>query len=288
MRRAARTAAPMPALALALALAAGAAPVAAKAPALTVMSFNVRLPLASDGANDWPRRRALAIATIRKAAPDIIGTQELHKAQGDDIVAGLPDYAWFGRDRRGGHADEHMGIFYAKDRWTLAAQGDFWLSDTPAVPGSISWGHPYPRMVGWGRFCAKALPARCFTLFDTHLPYRVDDDAARLRGAQLIAARVRAVEGPVVVTGDFNTIPASAAHAALAGVLTDSWQVAWKRKGPAGTFHGFTGKPGDRIDWIWTRGLVPLRVTVLDDHQGPLYPSDHFPVVAEIDWPHKQ
>ena len=39
-------------------------------------------------------------------------------------------------DALGGHADEHMGIFYRKDRWRLEAQGDFWLSDTPGVPGS--------------------------------------------------------------------------------------------------------------------------------------------------------
>ena len=40
---------------------------------LRVMSFNVRLPLDSDGANRWEARRDLFIATVRRADPDISG-----------------------------------------------------------------------------------------------------------------------------------------------------------------------------------------------------------------------
>ncbi|MFS0771941.1 endonuclease/exonuclease/phosphatase family protein [Sphingomonas sp. 1P08PE] len=251
---------------------------------LTVMTFNVRVPVASDGANDWPHRRALMAQTIRRARPDVIGMQELHAAQAADLIAQLPGYRWFGRDRRGGHGDEHMGIFYRTDRWRVEADGDFWLSDTPGVPGSITWGHPYPRMVSWGRFVGSDGTHR-FTLFNTHLPYRIDDEVARERGARLIAARVAATPGPVVLTGDFNTVAESPTHAVLAGTLTDAWQVAFRKKGPAATFHGFTGTPDRRLDWIWTRGLVPMKVRTLTDHRGALYPSDHFPVVAELAWP---
>ncbi|GGB24382.1 endonuclease [Sphingomonas metalli] len=256
----------------------------AKPPELTVMSFNVRLPLASDGTNDWPHRRALMIDTIRRADPDLIGTQELFKIQGDEIVAALPHYRWFGRDRRGGQADEHMGIFYHSGRWLVEESGDFWLSDTPDVPGSISWGNVYPRMAAWARFRRVGGEERV-TLFDTHLPYRIDDEAARVRGARMIAQRIAAVQGPIVLTGDFNAEPSTPPHQVLATSLTDVWQVAPRKKGPAATFHAFTGKPTQRIDWIWTRGLIPLRVTVIDAHQGALYPSDHFPVLAQLSWP---
>ncbi|MDP1027161.1 endonuclease/exonuclease/phosphatase family protein [Sphingomonas sp. KR1UV-12] len=261
-----------------------ACPATAKPTDLTVMTVNVRVPVATDGANDWAHRRALMAKTIARAAPDVIGTQELVAAQAQDLIAALSGYAWFGRDRRGGHGDEHMGIFYRTDRWRLDAQGDFWLSDTPGVPGSISWGHPYPRMVSWGRFTSLD-GTHGFTLFDTHLPYRIDDEAARVRGARLLAGRVAATPGPVVVTGDFNAAPDSPTHATLAASLSDAWQVAFKQKGPAATFHGFTGKPDRRMDWIWTRGLIPMKIRTLTDHQGALYPSDHFPVVAELTWP---
>ena len=34
---------------------------------------------------------------------------------------------------------EHMGVFYRKDRLKVIESGDFWLSDTPDVAGSITW-----------------------------------------------------------------------------------------------------------------------------------------------------
>jgi len=253
----------------------------AAAAQLRVMSVNVRLPLASDGPNDWPNRRAVLADTVRRADPDVIGTQELFRRQDDDIVAALPRYRWFGRDRRGGHADEHMGVFYRADRLTLLGSGDFWLSDTPAVPGSISWGNLYPRMVTWGAFRTRG--GRRFYMFDTHLPYRAGDEAAREKGAALILARVAAIAGgaPVVLTGDFNTVPGSETHRLLATRLRDAWQVAPAREGPAATFHGFTGRADRRIDWVFARGLRATRVRVLTGHDRGRYPSDHFPVVVD-------
>ena len=251
-------------------------------PMLTVMTFNVRLPLASDGPNDWPHRQALLAETVAAATPDLFGTQELFQTQGDDIIRALPRYRWFGRDRRGGHDDEHMGIFYRPDRLTLVAQGDFWLSDTPDVAGSITWGHPLPRMVTWGRFQTR--DGRRFVALNTHFPYRAEDEAAREKAARLIVARLPAIAAndPVVLTGDFNTTPDTPTHAALTAALQDAWQSTPAPKGPALTFHNFTGKPDRRIDWILIRGFHPLSVETVTRHAGALYPSDHFPVVARI------
>lgn len=249
---------------------------------LRVMSFNVRLPVEADGPNRWEARRDLFARTVARADPDIIGTQELHQRQGDDILARLPRYNWFGRDRRGGHADEHMGIFYRRDRLTLLDQGDFWLSDTPAVPGSISWGHPYPRMVTWGRF--RTRDGHRFVLLDTHFPYRAEDEPARAKAAALIASRIGEIAGddPVILTGDFNTVPDSEAHRVLTRTLADARLAVAKPTGPAATFHDFTGTPDRRIDWILTRGFHVDAFATDTQHQGARYPSDHFPVVADL------
>lgn len=251
-------------------------------PTLTVMTFNVRLPNPDDGANVWANRRALFARTVAAADPDVVGTQELFQRQGDDIVRALPQYRWFGRDRRGGHGDEHMGIFYRPDRLTLLDHGDFWLSDTPEVPGSITWGHPLPRMVNWGRF--RTRDGRRFVLLDTHFPYRAEDEPAREKAAALIVARLPAIAGgdPVVLTGDFNTTPDTRTHATLTAALTDVRRAIASPKGPASTFHDFTGKPDRRIDWILTRGFRPLAVETVTRHEGARYPSDHFPVVAKL------
>ncbi|MHA6718279.1 endonuclease/exonuclease/phosphatase family protein [Sphingomonas sp. RS6] len=252
------------------------------APELTVMSLNIRYPSPDDGPDLWEKRRALAIATIRAEAPDLIGTQELFQRQGNDIVAALPDYGWFGTDRRGGHADEHMGIFYRRDRLKIVETGEFWLSDTPEIPGSISWGHPLPRMVNWAVFETK--DGHRFRFYDTHFPYRDEDGAAREKAAALIVERIATDAGnlPVIVTGDFNATPDSAPHAILTAALADAWLSGAKRQGPDFTFHGFTGKGDRRIDWILTRGVTVESIRTVDAHRGARYPSDHFPVVARL------
>ena len=258
-------------------------PTTTAAPTLRVMSFNVRLPVESDGPNRWEARRALATKLIRDADPDVIGTQELHKPQGDYLISQLPDYAWFGISRRGDDSDEHMGVFYRRDRLRVLESGNFWLSDTPDVPGSISWGHPLPRMVTWALF-QRIADGRRFYLFNTHLPYREEDEDARTRGTRLLMSRIAALpsEVPVVVTGDFNTTPGSPAHAAATTALQDAWTSAARRSGPEGTFHGFTGQPEQRIDWVLVRGFEVRSASTLDGNEAGRFPSDHFPLLVEL------
>lgn len=252
---------------------------------LRVMTFNVRTP-APDGVNTWEHRRDLFAATVRQADPDVFGTQELHREQGDDVVARLPHLAWFGEGRRGGDGDEHMGVFYRTDRLRVIGHGDFWLSDTPHAPGSISWGHPYPRMVSWALFERRS-DGRRFYFLDTHLPYRVEDEAARVKGARAILAWLATLprDVPLVLVGDFNAEPDSPTHRLLTARLADARESAPTHHGPALTFHGFTGVPTRRLDWILLRGLRAERVDTLTTHDGAVYPSDHYPVVATLRWP---
>jgi len=258
--------------------------VPAMAQSLRVMTFNVRLPVDSDGANRWEARRALMVKVVARENPDLIGTQELYQHQGDDLVARLPQYAWFGQGRRGGNGDEHMGVFYRKDRLRVLASGDFWLSDTPEAVGSISWGNLYPRMVTWARF-QRIADGASFVFYNTHLPYREEDEPARTRGATLILERLRQLpaDEPVILAGDFNTVPGSPTHTLLTTALTDAWPTAPRRHGPPATFHNFTGKADLRIDWILFRGLQAKSARTVTIHHRDRYPSDHFPVVVDFE-----
>ena len=253
---------------------------------LSVMSFNIRLPAESDGVDYWETRKPLAVRMLREQQPDVIGLQELVKAQADYLVRELPQYAWFGRGREADGGGEHMGVFYRKDRLKVIESGDFWLSDTPDVAGSITWGHPHPRMVTWALFEQRS-DRRRFYLFNTHLPYRDEDEAARLKGAQAIARRLATLpdDVPVVLTGDFNTTPDSDAHAVLAGTLQDAWTTAPRVEGIDATFHGFTGKADRRIDWIFVRGAQLESITSVTTRWNNRYPSDHFPLVATLRLP---
>ncbi|TYT24864.1 endonuclease/exonuclease/phosphatase family protein [Luteimonas viscosa] len=251
---------------------------------LRVMSFNVRVPVDADGPDRWELRRDAMVRTIRDADPDLLGTQELVRAQGEFLAARLPQYAWFGRSRGAGDDDEQMAVFYRRDAMRLLESGHFWLSDTPEVAGSISWGHPYPRMATWGLFERRTDRQR-FYLFNTHLPYRAEDGAARVRGAELVLRRLAELPPgvPVIVVGDFNDTPGSAVHRALTGALQDAWIEAPRREGPEGTFHGFTGDAGKRIDWVMHRGLRVRLARTLDRAVDGRLPSDHFPLLVEFE-----
>ena len=105
-----------------------------------------------------------------------------------------------------------MGVFYRRDALRLVESGNFWLSDTPDLPGSTSWGNLYPRMVTWGLFERRA-DGRRFYLLNTHLPYRQQDGPARVQSAELILKRLAQLpaDTPVILVGDFNDQPGSLA-----------------------------------------------------------------------------
>jgi len=257
----------------------------ATAQSLKVMSFNVRYPNPGDGPDVWAARRDFLVETIAKESPDLMGTQELFHEQGQYIVEKLPGYAWFGVSRRGNTLDEHMGVFYAKDKLTLIDSGNFWLSEIPERVGSISWNMSLPRMVTWGMFEHKASRTK-FMYYNTHFAHRREDEPARVKSAKLIAARLALYDEslPLVLTGDFNAPAGGPAYSNFTPLLRDAWKEAATKEGPEGTFHGFKGTPGrDRIDWIMFR--APWRVTraaALTVNKEGRYPSDHFPVVAEF------
>ncbi|MEO7071760.1 MAG: endonuclease/exonuclease/phosphatase family protein [Rhodanobacter sp.] len=260
-------------------------PVAGVAAApLRVMTFNVRVPV-DTGMNAWANRRELMVKVIQDAHPDLLGTQELTQEQGEYLAAQLPGYAWFGQGRDGGTKGEHMGVFYRTDRLKVERSGDFWLSDTPEVAGSKTWGQPYPRMVTWARFAMRD-GSGAFDYFNTHFPYRPEDVRARMLSADAILQRIDKLPAGtrVILAGDFNCGPGTPVHARLTASLHDAWMAAATRSGPAKTFHDFTGNADERIDWILSRGFKVLAVHTIGTHEGARYPSDHFPVLAELGW----
>ena len=261
------------------------------ADALRVMTFNVRLPMASDGPERWEARRDLFVRTIREQHPDVFGSQELYKRQGDYVVAKLPEYAWFGMGRNGNEINrndnEHMGVFYDKERLKVLKSGNFWFSDTPDKPGSKSFGQPLPRMVTWAQF-QDLRSGKQFYYYDTHFPYQDGKkaEAIRERCAEEILRRLAQLPAsvPFILTGDFNTAPESVTHAALTKVLHDARTSAPRHEGPVSTFHDFTGHATKRIDWILYRGMTADSVRTITTHEGKVYPSDHFPVAADLSW----
>lgn len=254
---------------------------------LRVMTFNLRFA-SPQPPHAWPERRPVMKHLIEQTAPDLIGTQEGLYGQLNDLASDLPDYAWIGLGREGGSRGEFMAIFYRRDRFEPVAFDHFWLSDTPEVIGSATWGNHYKRMVTWVRLRERTT-GRELEIWNTHLDHEVE--AAREKAAALLHSRLAAVDAgvPLILTGDFNCLAGrSAAYTALtSGVgLTDAWLAAATRTNDGlNTFHGYEPPKhdGERIDWILARR--PATVTeaaILDYAENGQTPSDHFPVIATI------
>lgn len=256
-------------------------------PTLCVMTYNLRYA-SPNPPNAWPQRRPLMCELIQSAAPDVIGTQEGLYAQLKEIASDLPEFDWIGLGREGGSKGEFMAVFYRKSRLEPLAYDHFWLSDTPEVVASTTWGNSNRRMVTWIRFRDRTTGSEFF-LFNTHFDHQIQ--IAREKSAELVRQRVAALDTklPVLLIGDFN---AAAGTNRAYEILTkdnffaDAWVSASERRGEGmGTFNDFKPgvRSGPRIDWILTRGnvRVDLAETLTFSRDGQ-FPSDHFPVVARL------
>ncbi|WP_406438420.1 endonuclease/exonuclease/phosphatase family protein [Streptomyces sp. NBC_01613] len=254
---------------------------------LEVMTFNLRFASTAEP-NSWADRRPVMRALLRRAAPTVIGTQEGVYQQLLDIQSDLaPHYEWIGTGRKRGSHDESMAIFYDTRRVAPAEYEHFWLSDTPELIGSNTWGGRFSRMVTWIRFRDLHNDGREFYVLNTHLDHA--SQYARARSASLIAERIAGLDRslPLVVTGDFNV----AAHenpvyySMLGGGLVDAWDAAAERSTLYGTFHGYQPLTpnGDRIDWILvTPGVTVHRATIDTFSVNGQFPSDHLPVRVSL------
>jgi endonuclease/exonuclease/phosphatase family metal-dependent hydrolase len=256
---------------------------------IKVMSFNIRYGLANDGDNHWNNRRHLALARIHAFGPDLLGLQECRDdAQADFIRSNLPDFHFFGVHRQGpgDTALEMAPLLFRRAAFELLDSGCFWLSETPEVPGSKSWGSAYPRTVSWARLASHFSGAE-LTYINTHFDYEpaaIVGNAGCLR--QWLEPIVR--QTPLIVTGDFNADKDSDAYRLLTGdgMLIDAFRQVHRPGEDEVTFHAF-GRQQERapIDWI----LVSDHFRVVDAwidrfHEGKLFPSDHYPITAVLDW----
>ena len=99
---------------------------------VTVVSYNIRLDVASDGENRWDARKEKVTGLMQFYEPDFIGTQEVMHHQLLFIKQQLPDYQHIGVGRDDGkEKGEYSSIFYNATKFEVKQQATFWLSPTP-------------------------------------------------------------------------------------------------------------------------------------------------------------
>ena len=249
---------------------------------MKIMSFNVLC----GGPQGWPCRSPLVIRTIYREDPDLLGVQEAHHGWMMALSSCLPDYDWVGIGRDDGkEAGEYSAVFYKKDKFELIDSGNFWLSETPDKPG-LGWDARCIRICSWAKLREKET-GKEFVHLNTHLDHI--GEIAMQKGAELVASRGIEIGAgsPAFFTGDFNVTPDSApCKAVLDSGFRDCRDIAAVTdKGP--TFHDFErpGFAGSVIDYVFAKGDVKVNsFRVIRDTVDGLLPSDHYPVVAEVDF----
>ena len=248
---------------------------------LRVMSFNIRVAGAADGDNAWENRRDLAIKVITDHDPDVVGMQEVQPNQRQDFLNALPEMTAYAQaaDQFG---NENV-ILYRADRLTLEFQGTYWLSETPFEPFTVGWDATYSRNCIWGIFTRNS-DGRGFYVYNTHFDHQ--GSIARLESAKYLVSRVegRLQDLPAIFVGDLNADESSPPLLELNELLEDTFRVVHPEATDVGTSHGFSGDmTGAKIDYVLVEpSTIVEAAQIIHDNTDGHYPSDHFPVSAQI------
>jgi endonuclease/exonuclease/phosphatase family metal-dependent hydrolase len=251
-----------------------------------IMTYNIRMNTPDDGVNAWPLRKDNVAGLLKFHQADLFGVQEALLVQMNDLKASLPEFDSYGVGRDDGkEAGEHMTIFFRKSRFEKLDAGTFWLSPTPDKPG-LGWDAACNRTCTWIKFKDKATK-KVFYHFNTHFDHR--GRTAREESAKLILKFMGEINKdnlPMLLTGDFNSTKEAPPIQAILKVLFDTRdKCITPPYGPIHTSGGFEVKVlRNTIDYIFINQKVKvLRHGVLSDSFGLFYPSDHLPVLAEVE-----
>ncbi len=156
---------------------------------LNVMTFNIRLNVASDSLNAWPYRKDIAASQVNFFDVHILGVQEALYDQMQDLQQRLIKYKHAGVGREDGKTKgEFSAIFYDTTRLKCLKDATFWLSQTPETVGSKGWDAALPRIVTWCFFEDK-ITHKTFYAFNTHFDHM--GKQARAESGKLLLQKVK-------------------------------------------------------------------------------------------------
>lgn len=283
---------------------------AANRKSIRIGTYNIRYEIGDKGTpNAWDNRKSDLVNFLRKLDLDAFGLQEVCPGQASYITNNLPEYTLVGEHREADRiSGEASPVLYRKSRFDAIKCGTFWLSETPDVPGIKGWGAACPRVCSW-MWLRDKNTGKTFCFANAHTDHK--SALARKEGMLLIIRRMHefAPPGtPIVFTGDHNCTETEEPAVAVSKLLKNALYISeMPPTGPWRTFNGWTwresestiaealkftladrNKDGDapRIDYIYVSDGVNVKSyeTRADTRPGTrLYPSDHFPIIAEIE-----
>lgn len=261
--------------------------------ALRVVTHNVHYILLNQTEGrwsraDWDRRKPALDAAFRALAPDIAAFQEMESFGGGSVSGVNLALDWL-LAQNPGFAAAAVGdpatfpstqpILYRRDRLEARDQGWFFFSETPEVIYSRTFNGSYPAFASWAVLRDRRTD-RDVTVINVHFDYASWQN--RRQSADLVADRVRArlaAGERVVVLGDLNARAGSPTHAILEGAGLRFLPV------QGATVHFDRGfNLFGAIDHIAVGPGVAAEGApmVLRQSFGGVWPSDHYPVAADL------
>ncbi len=252
---------------------------------IKVITYNIRCGFCEDSSsvNNWSYRKYLVAYLIHSHKPDLIGLQEAEMFQVNELIEMLDEYDWYGVSREDGkERGESTAILFKKKRFEPLTKKTLWLSETPELV-SRGWDAALNRTVTIIRFFDKHLNKE-FYYANTHFDHV--GETARTESSKLIVDILTnySDEYPVIFSGDLNFTSNSEGYKVLSEKLFDAKSISESESGGNITFNGFGNdiQPDNKIDFIFVNDKIKVINHIIDTTLfNGLYPSDHYPVIAE-------
>lgn len=274
---------------------------------LKIGTFNIRATaVGGTGRLRWDRRRRIIESLIRREDPDILALQEVsNRTHG--IPRDIDQHQWLAQtfpelETRVGTLPNEMpsdnpilarsGRFQTLERGFLAFSADGSVKSGGVTPDALrgeaqiqirrrqAARHIRESFAAW-TLLEDMEGGRTVAVYNLHLDAR--SPSLRRRSVELVIRAIKHLghtEVPLIVLGDFNSFRGSPPVRALKGLGLQPVIEANRR----GTYHfGFGVTLWPRIDHV----LVSQKLHILNgyierhNHEG-IYPSDHYPVFAEV------
>lgn len=243
-----------------------------------IMSFNLK----NSGVPAAFHRRADAIKQVMlKYKPDIVAVQEFGNFMYRDLNSLNNMYQWvlYGRGKTNKKGEE-CGFLVKKGSFDQVRCQVYWLSDTPAMPGSKFKNSMFPRIVVIGEFTDAK---NTFYVADTHLDHLLEP--VRLRQS-VVLANILNEHYPsdrMIVTGDFNA-PRKASCIKTLKDMTGMEEMVAENDGPSvREIPGFSMRKDPIDHFFCKKGIQVINNRILTDKFDGIYPSDHYLLCCEIE-----
>ena len=242
----------------------------------TSMSFNLLYSVQAGS-----ERIDRVVELILREMPDTIGVQECSEVWYEALTGRLSQYyGVVGEINDTNWQRWRNAVFYRKDRFRLVETSTQWLSPTPGTMSKLP-DTPQYRVLTTAVLEDLQTGAR-LTHCNTHMSF---EEPVREAQFTILMQLVGRIEGPVILTGDFNVTSSSRYYTMIQDAGMHNAMDLTRHQDPANTCGA------SAIDFCFVReeDINVLTHTVLDEENRNQELSDHCPVLITYTlFPHHQ